>query len=97
MRKLTALSLVTVALLGVAAPAFATPYPVNTTNPAADRASFDDDYIVAALKDRGVNAVAAYAAGKDTVRVVVVNKDGTQSFAYFDQDSLTQITTGVAN
>lgn len=91
MRKLTTLSLVTVALLGVAAPAFAMPEPVST------HSSFDDDYFVAALKDRGVNAVAAYQAGKDTVRVVVVNKDGSQSFAYFDEDSLAPVAGGVAH
>jgi hypothetical protein len=58
---------------------------------ASDDSSFDNDWYVTQLQHKGVDAVAAYEGQPGQIRAVVVTADGTQTFQYFDEDTLAPI------
>jgi len=54
---------------------------------AAD-SSFDSDWYVTQLQQRGIEAVAANEDGDNTLRATVVLADGSQVFQYYYSDTL---------
>ena len=89
MIKNTVIALITAtALVGVAAPAFA---DVGSPSIVADYA-FEDNALVARLKDKGVNASSVEQWGSDMVRAYVTLDDGTKTMQFFTNDTLTPVT-----
>lgn len=81
MNKLITSAFVAFALTaGIAAPAFA-----------SDFGSFDASYQLQRLQDAGINAVDAAEDTSSTMRVTVKLDDGSQVFAFYNQDDLQQI------
>lgn len=78
--KISSLALAAVLLAGV----FAAPVL------ASDEPSFDNDWYVTQLQQKGIDAVAAYEGAPGEVRAVVQTANG-QIFQYFDEDTLAPI------
>jgi len=57
---------------------------------AAD-SSFDDDFYLTQLQQRGVNATAVYENANDIIRADVKLADGSTEFQYFYQDTLAPV------
>lgn len=57
---------------------------------ASDDSSFDNDWYVTQLQQKGVDAVAAYEGAPGEIRAVVQTANG-QIFQYFDEDTLAPI------
>lgn len=84
--KTSSLALAAVLLAGVfSAPALATDSP-----------SFDNDWYVTQLQQKGVDAVAAYEGAPGVVRAVVETANG-QVFQYFDEDTLAPISANTGS
>jgi hypothetical protein len=77
--KTTSLALAAVLLAG----AFAAPAIANDS-------SFDSDWYVTQLQQKGIDAVAAYEGAPGEIRAVVQTADG-QVFQYFDDETLAPI------
>lgn len=58
---------------------------------AADDSSFDADWYVTQLQQRGINAVGAYEKADNVIRVDVKLADGSSQFQYFYADTLTPV------
>lgn len=83
--KTSALALSALLLAGgLSVPAFAASY--NST--------FDSDFLVKQLQDRGVNAVDAFEKTDNVIRVEVKLADGSSQWQYFYQDTLTPVKSG---
>jgi hypothetical protein len=82
--KLSAFALAAVLLAGVAAPALAS----------SDDPMFDGSFLTTALQQKGVNAVAVYENSDNIVRAVIQQADGSETFAYFYQDTLQPVKSG---
>jgi len=54
----------------------------------ASDSSFDDDFIVTQLQQRGVAAIAAYENSDNVIRAEVKLADGKTAFQYFYEDTL---------
>ncbi len=78
----TLLPALSIVLVGLAAPAFAS----DTAT-----ATFDSDLVLSALKDKGVQAVAVAEDWADKLRVTVRLPDGSTQVQYFDANSLTPV------
>jgi hypothetical protein len=79
----TSLALVAALLVGgISAPVFATD----------DTSSFDGNWYVTQLNQKGVDAVAAYEGAPGQIRAVVQTADG-QIFQYFDDETLAPVGT----
>jgi hypothetical protein len=89
--KTSAIALAAVIVAGLVAPSFAASNNYSTDS------SFDADYILTQLQQKGVNASAVFPNGSDRVRAVVTLADGTDIFQYFDEETLRPVTTGVSN
>ena len=61
---------------------------------AAD-SSFDDDFYLTQLQQRGVNATAVYEGANETLRADVKLADGSTQFQYFYQDTLAPVKASV--
>jgi hypothetical protein len=85
-KNVLATALVSVALLGAAAPAFAATYDVT-----ANEQSYDFDNALAVLQSSGVKAESVEIWG-DVVRAYVTLDNGTQAMQFFDKDTLTPVT-----
>lgn len=57
----------------------------------ASDSSFDNDWYVTQLQQKGVNAIAAYEGAPGEVRAVVQTADGKQIFQYFNDETLAPI------
>ena len=57
---------------------------------AAD-SSFDDDFYLTQLQQRGINATAVYEGANETLRADVQLADGSTQFQYFYQDTLAPV------
>lgn len=57
----------------------------------ASDSSFDNDWYVTQLQQRGVNAVEVYEGAPGEVRAVVKTADGKQIFQYFNDETLAPI------
>ena len=57
---------------------------------ASDEPSFDNDWYVTQLQQKGIDAVAAYEGAPGEVRAVVQTANG-QVFQYFDDETLAPI------
>jgi len=62
---------------------------------ASDDSSFDNDWYVTQLQQKGVDAVAVYEGQPGEVRAVVQTASGT-TFQYFDEDTLAPIGNSAA-
>jgi len=58
---------------------------------ASDESSFDGDWYVTQLQQRGVNAVGAYEKSDNVIRVDVKLADGSTQFQYFYEDTLAPV------
>ena len=58
---------------------------------ADDSLKFDRDFYISQLRYDGVNAIAVSDVTGDTFRATIRLDDGSQAFAFFDKDSLTQL------
>lgn len=77
MIKNTVIALTTIAALaGVAAPAI------------ASGGSFDEDYVLAALHEKGISADAVEEWGSSYYVAFVTDETGAQKIVYLDPDSL---------
>lgn len=63
---------------------------------ASDDSSFDNDWYVTQLQQKGVDAVAAYEGAPGEIRAVVQTANG-QIFQYFDEDTLAPIGGNAGN
>jgi hypothetical protein len=73
---------------GLSVPAFA----------ASDDASFDSDYLVTQLQQKGINAVNVYEDSDNVIRAEVKLADGSTDFQYFYEDTLSPVkAAGQAN
>lgn len=87
MIKNTVVALVTAAtLVGVAAPAFA-----DTTPSIVADYAFEDNALIARLKDKGVSATSVEQWGSDMLRAYVTLEDGTRTMQFFTNDTLTPV------
>lgn len=59
--------------------------------PALADSSFDNDWYLTQLQHKGVNAVAVYEGAPGEIRAVVRTADGTQTFQYFNDETLAPI------
>lgn len=66
---------------GLSVPAFA----------ASDDSSFDSDYLVTQLQQKGVDAVDVFENSDNVIRAEVKLADGSTTFQYFYQDTLTPV------
>lgn len=57
----------------------------------ASDSSFDNDWYVTQLQQRGINAVEVYEGAPGEVRAVVKTADGKQIFQYFNDETLAPI------
>jgi hypothetical protein len=57
----------------------------------ASDSSFDNDWYVTQLQQRGVNAIEVYEGAPGEVRAVVKTADGKQIFQYFNDETLAPI------
>ena len=84
--KTSALGLAAVLLVGgLSVPAFA----------ASEDSSFDSDYLVTQLQQRGINAVDVYENSDNVIRAEVKLADGSTTFQYFYQDTLAPVKASV--
>jgi len=58
---------------------------------AADESSFDSDYLVTQLQQRGINATNVYQSGDNIVRADVKLADGSTVFQDFYDDTLAPV------
>lgn len=58
---------------------------------AADDSTFDSDYLVTQLQQRGINAVDVYENGDNIIRADVKLADGSTSFQYYYEDTLAPV------
>jgi hypothetical protein len=58
---------------------------------AADDSSFDSDYYVTQLQQRGINAVDAFEKSDNIIRADVKLADGSTQFQYFYEDTLAPV------
>lgn len=80
--KTSALGLAALLLVGgLSVPAFA----------ASDDSSFDGDYLVTQLQQRGINAVDVFENSDNVIRAEVKLADGSTTFQYFYQDTLAPV------
>lgn len=80
--KTSALGLAAVLLVGgLSVPAFA----------ASDDSSFDSDFLVTQLQQKGINAVDVYENSDNVIRAEVKLADGSTTFQYFYEDTLTPV------
>lgn len=88
MIKNTVVALIAAAsLVGVAAPAFA-----DTGSPSiVSDYAFEDNALIARLKDKGVSATSVEQWGADLVRAYVTLDDGTHAMQFFTNDTLTPV------
>ncbi len=61
----------------------------------ASDSSFDNDWYVTQLQQKGVNAIEVYEGAPGEVRAVVQTADGRQIFQYFDEETLAPTTRSV--
>lgn len=85
-----------IALAAVLVASFAAPSFAASNNYSTD-SSFDADYILTQLQQKGIDATAVFPNGSDRVRAVVQLSDGSQVFQYFYEDGLRPVTTGVSS
>ena len=84
--KTSALGLAALLVVGgLSVPAFA----------ASDDASFDSDFLVTQLQQRGINAVDVYENSDNVIRAEVKLADGSTTFQYFYQDTLAPVKASV--
>lgn len=57
----------------------------------ASDSSFDNDWYVTQLQQKGVNAIRAYEGAPGEIRAVVQTADGKQIFQYFNDETLAPI------
>ena len=82
--KTSSIALAAVLLAGLAAPAFA----------ASEDSTFDSDFLLTALQQKGINAVAVYENSDNLIRATVKTADGNEIFQYFYQDTLQPVKSG---
>ena len=78
--KKTSLALIAVLLAGVSAPVLAADD--------SDSPSFNTDWYVSQLQQKGLDVIDVNGSGPDAVVATVRQADGTQGFAYFDRHTL---------
>lgn len=84
--KTSALGLAALLVVGgLSVPAFA----------ASEDSSFDSDFLVTQLQHKGINATDVYENADNVIRAVVQQADGTSTFQYFYQDTLTPVKAAV--
>jgi hypothetical protein len=84
--KTSALGLAALLLVGgLSVPAFA----------ASEDSSFDDDFLVTQLQQKGINATDVYENTDNVIRAVVQQADGSSTFEYFYKDTLTPVKKSV--
>lgn len=84
--KTSALGLAALLLVGgLSVPAFA----------ASDDSSFDSDFLVTQLQQKGINAVEVYENTDNVIRAEVKLADGSTQFQYFYEDTLTPVKKSV--
>jgi len=80
--KTSALGLAAVLLVGgLSVPAFA----------ASDDSSFDSDFLVTQLQQKGINAVNVYENSDNVIRAEVKLADGSTSYLLFYEDTLAPV------
>ena len=80
--KTSALGLAALLVVGgLSVPAFA----------ASEDSSFDSDFLVTQLQHKGINATDVYENTDNVIRAVVKQADGSSTFEYFYQDTLTPV------
>lgn len=83
--KTSALGLTALLLVGgLSVPAF------------ASDSSFDSDYLVTQLQQRGINAIDVYENADNVIRADVKLADGSTQFQYFYEDTLAPVKASVA-
>ena len=82
--KTSSIALAAVLLAGLAAPAFA----------ASEDSKFDSDFLITALQQKGINAVAVHENSDNLIRVTVRTAGGNDIFQYFYQDTLQPVKSG---
>lgn len=84
--KTSALGLAALLLVGgLSVPAFA----------ASEDSSFDSDYLVTQLQQRGINAVDVFENSDNVIRAEVKLADGSTQFQYFYADTLAPVKASV--
>lgn len=83
--KTSAIALAAVLVAGFAAPSFAASNNYSTDS------SFDADFILTQLQQKGIDAVAVFPNGADRVRAIVSLPDGSEVFQYFNEAGLTPV------
>lgn len=61
----------------------------------AASSSFDSDFLVTQLQQRGINAVEVYENSDNVIRAEVKLADGATAFQYFYKDTLAPVKTSV--
>jgi hypothetical protein len=89
--KTSAIALAAVIVAGLVAPSFAASNNYTTDS------DFDADYILTQLQQKGVDATAVFPNGSDRVRAVVQLADGSETFQYYDEETLTPVHTSGSN
>ena len=80
--KTSALGLAALLLVGgLSVPAFA----------ASDDASFDSDFLVTQLQQKGINAINVYENSDNVIRAEVKLADGSTAYQLFYEDTLTPV------
>lgn len=104
MIKNTAIALVaTAALAGLAAPAMAATFSSDSDSSSSNGASvtettslsnsdFDSDYVLTALKDKGIDASSVQEWGSSYLVAWVTGTDGNQTMIYLDPDTYEIVT-----
>ena len=64
--------------------------------PALAFSDFDEDFLVKQLQDKGVNATDVYENGDNVLRAEVTLADGSTTYQYFYEDTLTPVKSGAS-
>lgn len=84
--KTSALGLAALLVVGgLSVPAFA----------ASEDSSFDSDFLVTQLNQKGIAATDVYENTDNVIRAVVKQADGSSTFEYFYKDTLTPVKASV--
>ncbi len=89
--KTSAIALAAVIVAGLVAPSFAASNNYTTDS------DFDADYILTQLQQKGIDATAVFPNGSDRVRAVVQLSDGSETFQYYDEETLAPVHTSGSN